>query len=92
MEQLWHTWVPKHRISTRPRRGPDGAWPYNPRMTTESDKTATARRYEGAYLGIDERDGWEYATRVNATGVVVIVAVTTQGELVLVEQHRFAGR
>ncbi|CAM2070301.1 NUDIX hydrolase [Sulfidibacter corallicola] len=35
------------------------------------------------------RDGhWEYAERHNATGVVVIVAVTDRHELVLVEQYR----
>lgn len=45
-------------------------------------------RFSGAYLGIRERRGWEYATRTNATGVVVIVAVTPDREIILVEQHR----
>ncbi len=44
--------------------------------------------YLGRYLGIRERNGWEFATRTNATGVVVIVAVTANAEIVLVEQHR----
>jgi len=44
--------------------------------------------YRGRYLGLCEVDGWEYATRTNATGVVVIVAATDEGELVLVEQFR----
>ena len=44
--------------------------------------------YHGRYLGMKERDHWEYAYRTNASGVVVIVAVTEAGELVLVEQYR----
>ena len=44
--------------------------------------------YRGRYLGISERDGWEYATRVNASAVVVVVPVTDDGCLVLVEQFR----
>ena len=33
-------------------------------------------------------NGWEYVQRTNAAGIVVIVAVTKDDELVLVEQHR----
>lgn len=44
--------------------------------------------YQGQWLGIAERDGWEFATRVNARAVVVLVPVTDAGELVLVEQFR----
>lgn len=44
--------------------------------------------FKGRFLGMMERDHWEYAYRTNATGVVVMVPVTDAGELVLVEQHR----
>ena len=44
--------------------------------------------YHGRYLGMKERDHWEYAYRTNASGVVVIVPVTEAGELILVEQYR----
>ena len=44
--------------------------------------------YSGRYLGLKERDRWEYAFRTNASGVVVLVPVTDAGELVLVEQYR----
>lgn len=44
--------------------------------------------FTGRYLGLRERDGWEFATRTNASGVVVIVPITPKGELVLVEQYR----
>ena len=44
--------------------------------------------YRGRFLGLQEREGWEYAFRTNASGVVVLVPVTDTGELVLVEQHR----
>ncbi len=44
--------------------------------------------YNGRYLGMKERQRWEYAFRTNASGVVVLVPVTSDGELVLVEQYR----
>jgi len=44
--------------------------------------------YHGRYLNLLERDGWEFASRSNANGVVVIIAVTDAGEIVLVEQFR----
>lgn len=44
--------------------------------------------FKGRFLGMAEKDGWEYAFRTNASGVVVIVPVTDEGEMVLVEQQR----
>jgi ADP-ribose pyrophosphatase len=44
--------------------------------------------YSGRFLGLKERDRWEYAFRTNASGVVVLVPVTDAGELVLVQQYR----
>ncbi len=35
-----------------------------------------------------ERDGWSYVERVNASGVVCIVACTDEGKIVLIEQYR----
>ena len=50
----------------------------------------------GRYVGLvqDPSTGWEYATRTTGIGIVVIVATTATGELVLVEQIRppLAGR
>ena len=43
---------------------------------------------EGSYLGLYERDGWEFAERPNANGVVGILALTSENEVVLVEQFR----
>ena len=37
--------------------------------------------YNGRFLGLKERDRWEYAFRTNASGVVVLVPVTNDGEL-----------
>ena len=45
-------------------------------------------RYKGKFLKLMERDGWEFASRSNASGVVVLVPVTDQEEIVLVEQFR----
>lgn len=44
--------------------------------------------FRGRYLSMQERDGWEFVTRSNASGVVALVAVTADGELILVEQFR----
>jgi ADP-ribose pyrophosphatase len=45
---------------------------------------------EGKYVRLVSENGWEYATRPNVTGIVVIVAVTDDRKLVLVEQPRVA--
>ncbi len=45
---------------------------------------------EGKYLRLVAEGGWEYATRPHVTGIVVIVAITDDGKLVLVEQPRRA--
>jgi len=57
-------------------------------MSEDTGDSTDAKRFTGAYLGIRERSGWEYATRTNATGVVVVLAVTPDREIVLVEQYR----
>jgi ADP-ribose pyrophosphatase len=44
--------------------------------------------YRGRYLSLLERDGWEFASRSNARCVVVLVPLTDQSELILVEQYR----
>ena len=44
--------------------------------------------FRGEYLGIAERDGWEFASRTNASNVAVLVPVTDDGDIVLVEQFR----
>jgi ADP-ribose pyrophosphatase len=43
---------------------------------------------EGKFIRLIRRGRWEYVERVRATGIVVIVPVTSDGRLVLVEQFR----
>ena len=45
---------------------------------------------EGKFLRLVRRGRWEFVERVNATGVVAMVAVTSDDEIVLVEQYRTA--
>ena len=52
---------------------------------SEDDKTILA---EGRHLRFVSRDGWEFAERPHVTGIVVIVAVTPEDKLILVEQYR----
>ena len=43
---------------------------------------------QGRYLRLVDDGGWEYTERVNSSGVVVIVPLTPEGAVVLVEQYR----
>ena len=42
----------------------------------------------GRYLTLLDDAGWEYVVRPNVKGIVVIVAITDDEKLLLVEQHR----
>jgi len=42
----------------------------------------------GRFLQLLSRDGWEYIHRTNCSGIAVIVAVTEDDRLLLVEQYR----
>jgi len=43
---------------------------------------------EGVFTRLVRKDGWEYVERTNTSGIVIIIALTAAGELLLVEQHR----
>jgi ADP-ribose pyrophosphatase len=45
---------------------------------------------EGRFLRLVRRRGWEFAERPGIDGIVILVAVTPNDELLLVEQHREA--
>ncbi|HEV7299914.1 MAG TPA: NUDIX hydrolase [Tepidisphaeraceae bacterium] len=51
-------------------------------------KTTPTTVYNGKFIQMKSRNGWEYASRTKATGIVGIVAVTDAGELLLIEQFR----
>lgn len=55
---------------------------------TETRTPETRTLYAGRYLSLRERRDWEFASRSNARAVAVLVAVTDDDELVLVEQYR----
>lgn len=50
-----------------------------------SDRTVL---FTGKFLSLVKEGRWEYADRVNATGAAIIVAVTDERKLLLVEQYR----
>ena len=56
-----------------------------PRDRSDAKPAVLAR---GRYLTFIDEGGWEYVTRPGVTGVVVIVAITADERLVLVEQYR----
>ena len=43
---------------------------------------------DGKYVQLVRQGGWEYARRKGISGIVAVVAVTDDGKLLLVEQHR----
>ena len=44
--------------------------------------------HSGRHLSLVVRDGWEFVERPGVRGIVVVVAVTPDGRLLLVEQRR----
>jgi ADP-ribose diphosphatase len=46
------------------------------------------RLHVGKFLALIQEGHWEYADRTNATGAAIIVAVTDDQKLLLVEQYR----
>ncbi len=44
--------------------------------------------YRGKFLSLTQVGHWEYCTRSNASGVVIIVALNKAGQVVLTEQFR----
>jgi ADP-ribose pyrophosphatase len=54
-------------------------------MTQPSTRRVLA---EGRHIRLVEENGWEYAERVQASGIVIIVAVTPESRILLVEQYR----
>jgi ADP-ribose pyrophosphatase len=49
---------------------------------------SNTRLFTGRFLALVREGHWEYAERVNATGAAIIVAVTENSRLLLVEQYR----
>ncbi len=52
------------------------------------NQTPKTTLYTGKFLALVKEGHWEYADRTNATGAAIIVAVTEEQKLLLVEQYR----
>ncbi len=46
--------------------------------------------FEGRHLTLVKRRGWEFVQRRNITGIAILVAITDEGRVLFVEQHREA--
>lgn len=55
---------------------------------SDSESSPVQTLAEGKFLRLAKRGRWEYVERVNSSGAVVIVAVTPENKLLLVEQFR----
>jgi ADP-ribose pyrophosphatase len=52
------------------------------------NQTPPTTLYTGKFIALVKEGHWEYAHRTNATGAAIIVAVTEERKLLLVEQYR----
>jgi ADP-ribose pyrophosphatase len=52
------------------------------------NQTARTTLHTGKFLALVKEGHWEFAERVNATGAAIIIAVTTEQKVLLVEQYR----
>ena len=52
------------------------------------NQTTRTTLYTGKFLALVKDGHWEFADRVNATGAAIIIAVTTEQKVLLVEQYR----
>ena len=43
---------------------------------------------EGKYIRFLKKGGWEYVERNNCTGIVIVLAMTDEGEVIFTEQYR----
>ncbi len=55
---------------------------------SETAPADTVSLHEGRFLALRQRGRWEFVERVNAFGAAVLIALTAQDEIVLVEQYR----
>ncbi len=44
--------------------------------------------FEGKFIRLIAEDGWEYVQRANCTGIVIVLAKSPEGRVLLVEQFR----
>ena len=44
--------------------------------------------HTGKFLALIQEGHWEYVNRVNATGAAILLAVTAEQKILLVEQYR----
>ena len=58
------------------------------RRACDADCAAPVLVAETPHLALVRRGDWDYVRRIGATGVVAIIAVTAEDELLLVEQYR----
>jgi ADP-ribose pyrophosphatase len=54
----------------------------------QMNQTIQTTLHTGRFLALIKEDHWEYVDRINATGAVIIMAVTAEQKVLLVEQYR----
>lgn len=53
-----------------------------------AQKNEKSLLYEGRFIRLLAKDGWEYVERTNCTGIAGIIAVTNDRKIIFIEQYR----
>jgi ADP-ribose pyrophosphatase len=66
----------------------DRFWARKVLACTHSNQLKDGTLFEGRFLRVKVRRGWEYVERRKISGVVAILAVTEDGKVIMIEQFR----
>ena len=59
------------------------------KMMAKKKKTPAQKiLYQGKYLRLLDRNGWECVERTHCSGIVIVLAMTAEGKVVFAEQYR----
>ena len=63
-------------------------WHRPERTSRQGDRAVSETVWQGRYLAVEKQGSWEYAVRTRGIAAAVILAITDDRQLVLVEQFR----
>jgi ADP-ribose pyrophosphatase len=73
---------------TEEEKEADRVWARKVLQCTEGKAVDQGSVFEGRFLRVKQKNGWEYVERTNASGIVAILAITTESKVLLIEQFR----
>ncbi len=73
---------------TEEEKAADRVWAQKVLQRAEEWNAAPDKGYEGKFLRVKQKNGWEYVERTNARGIVAVLAITKENKVLLIEQFR----